>query len=1328
MNQDVLTKKQSEPIDPKTALNYSDVPFGDHDPKVVTVDPKTVMSPSDIPFGYSEGRKEYSDIDVNEYDKYLGTVYTGLGKDYLDKARAQKQSATEQFGGFINQALIGEIVGGTLEGIGYLFDVDQYGALLSDTEKEFGNWFSDIGKSLRTWTEEATPIYRDPDAPKFDPGSFSWWMQNGKSIASTVSLMVPSGAAVRGLKAVGTALGAWQKLSPMAQWATKGISQAAISRHMENLMEASGTYEELYKKGIQKGMSNEDATEYASRGASTTYSLNWAMFLQDLPQYLLLNKAWGKASVGLADKSIGAAMAMGHKLAPVIGSKAAAIGWDMLGEGFEEGYQFIAAEEAKYLADKFEDPSITSSFDKRLGKYLGDGEFWTSVTMGAIGAGVMQTAGKAINNLLVGGDPHTKLVKEFGAKISHAAQQVYFADIIGSESAKRSAISNLFTILASKSASLGQLDDFREFVKRSAEATEEDIQTLGLTPESIELMKENGPEILKNIDEYEKRWEVNSRKYEPERVAEISTAEVLIDNYNKYKNDYTSRLNELKDNVTNYNSLSLEAQGIFELSSKILSNNKKIALQKKRLEDKENPLSKNQIKSVNKLITDTEANNTKLKAEIKKLDEVRDEDTRKEDDSVDIGGPYNLLNAKSEKDITGHAILEYLKLDEALAFTNETLKFHQNNLKDLLSKKPKEPKPRDKEEFDRIPEEDDYVLYTKDRKQFTGIVDYVNADGDYVIIPTTKWSTDSKYATKPTGESVIISKDKVVLDSKQYAEEDINNEPLSEDDVPTVREVEDTSNAYLDIAYMFDGGGDKPTITNEDLHRYLIDPKNSVNGVLEGIVAEMHIDITSDLAKKYWTDKGISDIELRKISSGKLTDNDINELQTRVSFDAIPISIILVKDGKVLFKGGMYYHNVSFKENSVPQYIKDKGQDTVNKYVEDRKHSIRKARFNILTNLLKGNEVYANTLRINNGRYNNSKERGNVLKRHGLSIDNSRLAVSRKNSKIYTSQNSIVAGVTATTAGNVFAPTKLTIDGKETWAKVNPTKLTREHAEILWEAINTRYIKGSNAKLDEKLVTGLTAGEVIQMLTLFGERKTNIDHPDFKGEKRADLRNKTLYVHSGSKLTFGTTTVNLYEDNIDIYNADKEAFIKWATENKNYSMPISIKPMGLNMNSPLTKDFKIGSWENKAKDGKYLTLAQFLMSVPVDGKGKFAVESDLQEYEDTGSAFVRPNLYLGDTMGAIKVKVKPRRKPATPKETGKGKKSGRIIKNNQTLDSESELKDLKVGTEIYYIQPEYRMSDGTISPEEKRVIANVEYDTKYGRVLNLEKLQTNASY
>jgi len=1268
---------------------------------------------------------------VGESKHDWGIKYEDI--DNLGDRRARAQTVGEQFGAFLNQAIIGEIIGGTIEGTGYLLDLSTYGKLLNGTEQEFGNWFSDIGKSMRTWAEEKTPVYTHSQQNKFAPSHWSWWMKNGKSVASTLSLMIPAAGAVRGVSMIGKALGFAGKIKPMASWIGRGLSQAVVSRHMENMMEASGVQEEMYDRGIKKGMSHDQATEYAARAASKTYALDWGMILQDIPQYLLLNKTFGKATSGLAQKSLKGAAAMGHKLTPIIKSKSAAIAWDMMTEGFEEGYQFIAAEEAKYLSDKIEDPTSTSSFDTRLNKYLKDGEFWTNVAMGALGAGVMQTAGKAINDLIQGGDPQVKLAKSFTSKVSHAVQQIQFADITGKESLKRAAITNLETALFEHGASVGRMDYVKEFIKKSGNPSSEDMVNLGIDATELETLQLNQNEILKHAEAYEKLWENNSRKYDGKKATNVTRQEFLIDTYNGYKREYKNRLLELEDKIINYDELSIEAKDALSISSEILSKRKAVAFQKKLLEDKANPQSPPQIKQRGKLIKDTETAITRLEKNLETTLSSRDADTVTADDALDIGGPYNLLKVKNEKDLTGHAILEYVKLQEVLEFADQTLKAAQDHLKEALKgkKEPTKPKPQE-DDLNRIPVQDDYVLFkNKDGIEQSGIVDYIDETGDYVITPTEKLSESSKFATIPTGENVIISKDNVILDSKQYVEEDISDDSTSSDDVEDTSVKEDTSTSYLDISYM-QRGEDKEVISrNIKLHDFLVNPKSS----FEGITAEMFIDTTSEDGLKYFKKAGFKPIEIRKITDGNLTQNDIDEFFARVDIDQIPIGIELYKDGKVMFTGGLYYHQPFFRGMEVPAYIENQGADVKNKYIDNRRQDIKKNRSRILNSLLKGEEVYSDNLKRTNGRYNTSESRGTVLDRHGLSVNEVEIGVSRKRGKVHTSNGSTIPGLFSKTPGTPYVPTKKTINGKKIWAKVNPTKLTKEHADILWDAIITMYQKGNGrlSPFPDDRVENLTVREVIHMLALFGQLKTDIDHPDFRGEKSEHLRKKTLFVNSARMLTFGTTIVDIHEDNIVIAKANKAKFINWAMENKNYSISIGIKSMGFELNSEFKRSFKIGSWVNKPIDGNYLTPAQILATVPVDGDKKFALESDLQEYKDTGSAFINPNLLLGDSSADIKFRKKSVRKVITPKKVAQKKateKNVRKLKKNNKLDSQHELQNLPVGAILYYIMP--KVVDGVISEtiKERINVGYVEYfkGENLGRVLNLEALKPTKAY
>lgn len=386
------------------------------DIKNTPIDPSVIRSaPS-----HSEAKREqlYSNIqtspvaEMGNYipnaaadSKYLKNIpYEQLVEGNLEEWKFQQQGFGDALVNSLNQAIVGEIVGGTIEGIGYLLDIPQYANIIAGTEKEFGNWFSDIGKGLKTWTKEATPIYTDPARQgKFDPGHWSWWLSNFPSVASTLSLMIPATGAVKGMSMLGKAMGIGKELGATAKFAVTGISQAIVSRHMENLMESSQVYEEAKQKGY--------TDEQAAKGAAASYKRNWAALAFDIPQYLMLNKVklkngkYGIAenvekpsiAVEAARKKLGLSNALGTAQR----ERYVDILQTMGEEGLEEFYQYVVGEQAGKIADKAAGKQVDTSFGAAVDKALKSGEAYTSAFFGALGGGVMQVAGKPINDAIM---------------------------------------------------------------------------------------------------------------------------------------------------------------------------------------------------------------------------------------------------------------------------------------------------------------------------------------------------------------------------------------------------------------------------------------------------------------------------------------------------------------------------------------------------------------------------------------------------------------------------------------------------------------------------------------------------------------------------------------------------------------------------------------------------------------------------------------------------------------------------------------------------------------------------------------------------------------
>jgi len=574
------------------------------------VDPTTGLQPSPsrgtgtvVGFDVPTPDPDIQKIDISKYERYVpkGDVFVNVG---LESARAAGQGGIEQFGAMLNQAIVGEIIGGTMEGVGYLLDAKQYGDLIRGTEQEFGNWFSDLGKGLRTWTQDVTPIYTDYEPGSWSPGNWSWWMSNMPSIASTLSLMIPSAAAVRGVSALARAANLSAKVGKATKWMGRGITQAVVSRHMENLMEASQTAEEIKEAAIAAGQSPEEAKKLAAIAAADSYNRNWVMVAQDIPQYLLLGRAFGKASRP-ATAAVG--KRMGYNLAPVVGRKIAAVGWDMIGEFGEEAYQYVTAEESKHLVYRTLNPELDSSFDERMQSYLRDGELWTAATFGALGAGAMQTAGRALNDAIAGkGNTENARrvanINAFAPQIKYWAEEIRRAEDMGDVAAKAEAEVGLGAVMGSRAAAVGGLAetiDMVETMYKEGGPTAEDLERFGLDEEDASTIKEKFPNLVEQLKRVGELYDYHNKNFDSDLAAAMAQGEFRREELYKNSEILKSQIEEQASKIVYYDSLSLMGKQILDFNTEIKAYSKRVAALKRRLQNdpnlKDNPEGRKQV-------------------------------------------------------------------------------------------------------------------------------------------------------------------------------------------------------------------------------------------------------------------------------------------------------------------------------------------------------------------------------------------------------------------------------------------------------------------------------------------------------------------------------------------------------------------------------------------------------------------------------------------------------------------------------------------------------------------------------------------------------------
>lgn len=347
---------------------------------------------------------QYNGLDrsLGDYKEYDVDLYPAL--DWQTK-RAENQPWYEQLGGFLYQSVVGEIIGGTLEGIGYLFELPDWGDIAKGEEAEVGNWLTHIGEALQEHTRDAAPIYQT-NPGEFNPSDSGWWFGNGVSVVSTLSLLLPVAGEARALGMAGRALGITSRMAKgmkalgMSSQAInrlgqvgKGVWMATRSRHIENMMESTQTYKSLLDK-YSKSHGMEEARKLAAEGAAKVYRDNWAMLAMDIPQYMLLGSKWSGMGGKLAERAVKATGKTWPKHLMKTGGTAFALG----SEGFEEAYQFVVAKEAEYMMDVkagLIDRKDEQYFTERLDKYMDDGELWTSAFFGALGGGIFKSLGPA---------------------------------------------------------------------------------------------------------------------------------------------------------------------------------------------------------------------------------------------------------------------------------------------------------------------------------------------------------------------------------------------------------------------------------------------------------------------------------------------------------------------------------------------------------------------------------------------------------------------------------------------------------------------------------------------------------------------------------------------------------------------------------------------------------------------------------------------------------------------------------------------------------------------------------------------------------------------
>jgi len=401
-------------------------------------------------------------FEISDYSKHLGDIFDPRAD--IDEQRARSQSigglAVRGFGQLATEATLG-----TLEALGYAFDFEELFNSEKQAEEGFTNWFSDaIRKAKESVQENVFPVYMTEEAMSGSLGErltdASFWASHGKTIGTSLSLMLPSLTAGA---LIGSGVGAVGGSAMLASLAG-GAGAAMLSRKAESAMEAYGSFEENYNRFLSEGLDDATARSRAGKVAADVVKANAAMLPVDMLQYMTLLKpfkALGAAKTAMLSTKTGKALGAGFN----IGS-----------EAMEEAYQFVAAEEA--LSKEVEGTEMFGQdFGKRLGDYVKDTEFQVSAILGGAMGGLFDFVGGPVYNKGIVPARDRAL-----AEIDKSTAKKMRAAFLQDKEAFDSADQQLTNKIIAKNLVAGRLDKLGEDLDLFAQTIKEQE---GITPEEI---------------------------------------------------------------------------------------------------------------------------------------------------------------------------------------------------------------------------------------------------------------------------------------------------------------------------------------------------------------------------------------------------------------------------------------------------------------------------------------------------------------------------------------------------------------------------------------------------------------------------------------------------------------------------------------------------------------------------------------------------------------------------------------------------------------------------------------------------------------------------
>nr|DAH00959.1 MAG TPA: hypothetical protein [Crassvirales sp.] len=271
----------------------------------------TGFADREINEGLTSGKVLTNQADKADQLRHYGVTPNASIVD-VDKVLAESQGNLRKLGSAVSQAVVSEIGLGTVRGAADLFDL--IGNVVTGNAAN-NDYTNPVSEKIQEWQDyfntEVAPIYADPNLDITNGGltNFGWWASNMPSIMSSVTLLLPSTAATKGLQwlakasaasklgtatrngikalvGIDRALGKegrtlnkfQQGVKTLVDTPINGLGartgrfvetglNATLSRTMENYQEAQGVYSDVFNTATDtlNKMTPQEFTEFVNK-------------------------------------------------------------------------------------------------------------------------------------------------------------------------------------------------------------------------------------------------------------------------------------------------------------------------------------------------------------------------------------------------------------------------------------------------------------------------------------------------------------------------------------------------------------------------------------------------------------------------------------------------------------------------------------------------------------------------------------------------------------------------------------------------------------------------------------------------------------------------------------------------------------------------------------------------------------------------------------------------------------------------------------------------------------------------------------------------------